>query len=152
MPPPDRIVVPLGTGGTAAGIALGLAIAGLDTPVVGVRVVPRIVANRARVQRLAARTTHLIERLTNDRLPGAAPLIVVHDYFGGAYGRSLPAGDAAAAGARQMGLVVDTTYSAKALAAAIGIAERERGTTLFWLSFDGRWLSGADIVARDSGS
>jgi len=35
---------------------------------------------------------------------------------------------------------VDATYGAKALAAAVALAKQHRGTTLFWLSFDGRWL------------
>jgi len=39
--PPDTIVVPLGTGGTAAGIALGVAWLGWSTEVVAVRVAPR---------------------------------------------------------------------------------------------------------------
>src|SRR5205823_3868805 len=55
LPPPDRIVVPLGTGGTVAGLALGLAIAGLEREIIGVRVVPRVVANRFRVRRLMGR-------------------------------------------------------------------------------------------------
>ncbi|MBN1770800.1 MAG: pyridoxal-phosphate dependent enzyme [Deltaproteobacteria bacterium] len=40
-PRPGAVVVALGSGGTAAGLALGLALAGLDVPIVGVRVVPR---------------------------------------------------------------------------------------------------------------
>ncbi len=52
-PAPDTLVVPLGSGGTAAGLLVGLALAGLPTRVIGVRVVPRVVANRRRVMRLA---------------------------------------------------------------------------------------------------
>src|SRR2546423_8624744 len=52
-PPPDAIVVPLGTGGTAAGIALGVAWLGWSTEVVAVRVASRLVANRWRMLRLA---------------------------------------------------------------------------------------------------
>jgi D-cysteine desulfhydrase len=56
LPRPDLLVVPLGSGGTVAGLLVGLALAGLPTRVVGVRVVPRIVANRGRVLGLATRT------------------------------------------------------------------------------------------------
>jgi hypothetical protein len=38
------------------------------------------------------------------------------------------------------GIVVDPTYGAKALAAAMRLAETRGGTTLFWHSFDGRWM------------
>src|SRR5688500_17111855 len=64
MPRPGRIVVPLGTGGTAAGLALGLAIAGLRIPVVGARIGPRIGANRTRVLGLARATARLIARVS----------------------------------------------------------------------------------------
>jgi len=143
MPRPDRIVLPLGTGGTAAGLALGLAIAGLRATVVAVRVVPRVVANRRRVRRLVERTARLIERASRARLtrPDENALQIVHDYYGGAYGRETIAGaEIARRCAQQTGIPIDPTYGAKALAAATTIAAREGGTTLFWLSFDGRWL------------
>src|SRR5688572_3146173 len=60
--PPDAIVVPLGTGGTAAGIALGLAWLGWSTRVVAVRVAPRLVANRWRTLRLARKSASLIRQ------------------------------------------------------------------------------------------
>ena len=141
LPPPARIVVPLGSGGTAAGLLLGLRIAGLDTEVVGVRVVPRIVANGRRVLGLAAGTARLIQRLTDQEvpLPVASALRVDHDQFGGAYGRATAAGEAALERcARATGLDVDPTYTAKALAAALAVASAGSGTTLFWLTFDGR--------------
>ena len=37
---------------------------------------------------------------------------------------------------------LDATYSAKACAAALALAAAEPGPTLFWLTFDGRWLGG----------
>ena len=51
--PPDAIVTPLGSGGTAAGLALAVRELGWPTRVVGVRVAPVIVANGWRVARLA---------------------------------------------------------------------------------------------------
>jgi D-cysteine desulfhydrase len=149
LPVPRRIVVPLGTGGTSAGIALGAAIGGLETQVVAVRVVPRIVANRWHVLRLATRTRRLIERLTGERLAAPVPIRIVHEFYGGAYGRPTPTGENARHRALAAGVAVDSTYAAKALAAAIAIAEREGGATLFWLSFDGRWLPANDRVAID---
>jgi hypothetical protein len=64
---------------------------------------------------------------------------IVHDVYGGAYGRPLAAGDRAAAILLPRGLALDATYSAKACAAAIALAA-EPGRTLFWLTFDGREL------------
>ena len=141
VPPPRRIVVPLGSGGTAAGLALGAHIAGLDTEIVGVRVVPRVVANVRRVRRLASRTARLISRVAGEKVtpPDAGRIRVVHDFYGGAYGReSAVAAAAQDRCARTVGLVVDATYSAKALAAALAVAGPGHGATLFWLTFDGR--------------
>jgi D-cysteine desulfhydrase len=142
---PERLVVPLGTGGTAAGLALGLRIAGLGTQVIAVRVVPRIVGRVGRVIRLADATAALIERIVGGgaRLPRVGDrrgaVRVEHAYYAGAYGRPLErdwrrAEDDAL---RSAGVRVDDTYSRKALAAAL--AQRDH-LTLFWLTFDGRLL------------
>lgn len=141
LPPVDRIVVPLGSGGTVAGLALGLAIAGIEATVVGARVAPRIVANRTRVGALARRTARLIESVTGSAMPRPVNVEVVHESYGGAYGRPTRAGLAAAAAMQKAtGVRLDATYSAKALAAALGAPTRER--VLFWLTFDARWLGG----------
>ena len=143
LPEPRQVIVPLGTGGTAAGLALGFAIAGLPITVVGARIGPRIGANRTRVMRLARATATLMRRASGERVPELAPasVRVVHDVYGGGYGRVLPAGDAAA---RQLegwrGIALDATYSAKAFAAAIALHRSNEAPTLFWLTFDGRAL------------
>jgi D-cysteine desulfhydrase len=154
LPHPDRVVVPLGTGGTAAGLALGFAIAGFRTEVIATRVVPRVVANVAHVKRLVARTAAFIQRLTRTDLarPEARAVRIVHDFYGGAYGRATNAGnDVARRCLEQTGILVDPTYGAKALASAVTIAARDGGTTLFWHSFDGRWLREETSPAATSG-
>ena len=143
-PRPARIVVPLGTGGTAAGLALGLAIAGVRTTLMMIRVVPGIVANRVRVRSLMRRTAALIESRTGERLvlPALRSLEVHDAWYGGAYGRATDAGSRAAAElTRAHGVSADATYSAKAFAAALAL--RGHGPTLFWHTFDGRWLAGS---------
>ncbi|HEX4469025.1 MAG TPA: pyridoxal-phosphate dependent enzyme [Gemmatimonadaceae bacterium] len=143
MPRPDRLVVPLGTGGTAAGLALGLAIAPLNLEVIGVRVVPRVIANQAHLRRLIAATARLLERLTDGRVPrpGKSRIRILHGFYGGAYGRVTNAGDEVARECLEhTGLAIDPTYGAKALAAAVALSREQGGTTLFWLSFDARWM------------
>ncbi len=139
LPPPERVVVPLGSGGTAAGLVLGFAIAGLDVVVDAVRVAPALVAHRRRVLSLAARSGGLIERLAGERVPrpGAHALRVIGSEYGGAYGRATAGAAAAARWLREAGgPPVDATYSAKALAAAL--AEGPAEGLVFWLTFDGR--------------
>ena len=115
----------------------------MASEIIGVRVVPRIVANEFRVRRLVASTSRLLERLTTERVleRKAVRVSISHHFFGGAYGRPIAAGNAAAQRFADLtGVIVDATYGAKALAAAVALAKQHRGTTLFWLSFDGRWL------------
>jgi len=143
MPSPVRVVVPLGSGGTAAGLALGFAIAGMDTTVLGVRVGPRIGANRWRVLRLVEQTRHLIGRYAGRMPPPVSGerVVVSHDLYAGAYARPHPTAEHAAVLVDTLrGWRLDATYSAKAFAVALDTAA-ERGTpTLFWMTFDARWM------------
>lgn len=142
LPQPKYVVVPLGTGGTMAGLALAFAIAQRDITVVGARVVPRVVGRRARVLRLARRTSSLIERATGETLPRVKPsaLEIVHDVYGGAYGRETAAARDASRRLRSRGrMELDATYSAKAFVLALELGARE--PTLFWLTFDSRILT-----------
>jgi D-cysteine desulfhydrase len=135
---PDRVHVPFGTGGTAAGLALGFRLAGLNIAVVAVRVVPRIVARRSRLRRLANAARALIERHSKERLPRVRneDLIVEHRFYGGGYGHPIVApGDDAHL--RRVGIHLDDTYSRKAFASAIA---QPGDRALFWLTFDGRLL------------
>lgn len=152
-PAPDVIVVPLGSGGTVAGLLVGLAIAGLSARIVGVRVVPRVVANRRRIARLAARTHALLRELAGEEIPplNLSRLSIDEEAFGGAYARETPAArDAADALLRSGGPALDATYSAKAFAAALDLARRvPRQKVFFWLTFDGRWIGETPAASRD---
>ncbi len=138
VPLPARIVLPLGSGGTAAGLLTGIAVAGLPTEIVVVRVVPEIVGNRRRVLSLARRTHRLLRRLTGSALAAPNPhrLRIIHSEYGGGYGRATTGGRTAVERYRDWshGRLLDLTYSAKALAAALTPADA--GETLFWLTYD----------------
>jgi 1-aminocyclopropane-1-carboxylate deaminase/D-cysteine desulfhydrase-like pyridoxal-dependent ACC family enzyme len=142
---PHTIVVPLGTGGTAAGLLLGFALAEIPVRVIGVRVVPRIVANERRVLRLARRSAALFARLAGVPTPAIddARFVIEDEHYGGAYARETSASRESARLVRETGgPVLEGTYSAKALAAAISHAHGAAdGQVLFWLTFDGRWLA-----------
>jgi D-cysteine desulfhydrase len=139
MPEPDVIVVPLGSGGTLAGLVLGARLAGLRARVVGVRVVDRPLANATAVALLANATASLLRRagatLPRGRvLPGEVE--VVHGFFGGAYGRATPAAKDAVARMRRLeSIPLETTYTGKALAGLLDLVRRERlhrRVVLFW--------------------
>jgi D-cysteine desulfhydrase len=142
LPVPDEIFVPLGTGGTAAGLALGLAIAGMPSKVVAVRVGPRIGIERGRLTWLAWRAANYLTWRGVRALDAWRTIRVAvhHAAFGGAYGRPHPEAERVSGElARRIGATLDSTYSAKACFAAL-VDRRPRGRTLFWLTFDGRWM------------
>lgn len=147
LPPPARVVLPLGSGGTAAGLLLGFAIAGLPAEIVAVQVVPRVMARASRVRRLATATRRLITRHTGDALDGIrfGRVRVERHFYGGAYGRALPEWVELGHRFRDAhgGAMLDATYSAKACTAAIGQRD-PRGPTLFWNTFDSRLLVGGE--------
>jgi D-cysteine desulfhydrase len=153
---PDSLVVPLGSGGTVAGLLVGLAVAELPTRVIGARVVPGIVANRRRVLRLARRTHALLSELAGVPLPplDASRLELDDTAYGGAYGRATREGRDAAARLRDAGgPLLDPTYSAKAFSVALSQALRSPDERiLFWLTFDGRWLDAGDSAPAASRS
>jgi D-cysteine desulfhydrase len=158
LPVPTHVVLPLGTGGTAAGLALGLGVAGVRTTVVAARVAPRIVANSYRVQSLIRQTRRLLRRRgRGDGALPAVPVVVDHSAYAGEYGRPSAAGAVAAEqlaqAARASGappLLLDATYAAKAGAVALALAaSRESGSdrrVLLWVTFDGRAFAGSGPI------
>src|SRR6266540_3237097 len=109
--PPDTIVVPLGTGGTAAGIALGVAWLGWSTEVVAVRVAPRIVANRWRTVRLARKTVGRIRQAGIEfAVPRSAIRVRVVNAMGRGYGHPTQEGERATVLAAEHGPQLDATY------------------------------------------
>jgi len=131
--PPDAIVLPLGTGGTAAGLALAVSALGWPTRVVGVRVAPRLVANGWRTMRLARAARHLLA----DRgvpLPAPRSLDIVEG-LGKGYGHPTLEGERAARLASQHGLTLDPTYGAKAFGFLSQRAPCNGQRVVFWHTF-----------------
>jgi len=137
LPRPARVVVPLGTGGTVAGLALGFRLAGLETKVIGARVVPRVIGRISRVRRLMRSTVQLMERIEHFRFvfKGEIDVEIADGVYAGAYGRPL----SGAPGKTPTGILLDPTYSAKAFVTAMDSARK--ANTLFWLTFDSRWMN-----------
>src|SRR5262249_62215685 len=77
LPEPDRVYVALGSGGTAAGLSVGLGLAGVRTTVAAVAVVERIFAPRARIASLQRQVLAVLERAG---VPAREPVPVVIDH------------------------------------------------------------------------
>jgi len=131
--PPDEIVLALGTGGTAAGVALAVATLGWPTRVVGVRVAPALVANRWRTLWLAQAARRLLARHGVTLSAPRVPEIV--DALGRGYGWPTADGEAARELAAEHGVALDPTYGAKAFAVLLRRAAGTVQRAVFWHTF-----------------
>ena len=120
LPEPATVVTAVGSGGTAAGLALGLRLAGLRSRVFGVVVNDSFRLDAEVVAALARRTAELLTQR------GAGPLGVEivptditmrNDWLGTTYGDPTPASVQAVAEAASAGMELEPVYTGKALAA-----------------------------------
>ncbi|MGW2087054.1 1-aminocyclopropane-1-carboxylate deaminase/D-cysteine desulfhydrase [Streptomyces sp. NPDC001880] len=119
LPEPRHIVTAVGSGGTAAGLALGCALAGLRSRVLGVVVNDTLPLAASDLTRLAGRAaTVLRKRGAACDLPPLR-LASTRAYLGHGYGHPTPEAAAAAEAAAAVGLRLDPVYTAKAFAAAL---------------------------------
>ncbi len=130
-PRPEVVVVAAGSCGTAAGLKLGFALAGLAVRLVAVRVVPGIVANAWRIRRLAAGGLALLNEAGGCGTKAQVRLVVVGREAGRGYARPTRASSAAVRVAAAAGLRLDTTYTGKAFAHLAAGPLRGR-SVLFW--------------------
>lgn len=142
LPRPTTIVVALGSGGTAAGILVGLAKSGLigrgaePLELVAVQVVdPPLASATATLALSVGLARRLSMRLDRALLTAMnRALRVDKTFLGDGYGHPIPAGAEAIAAAREDGLALDATYTAKAFAAALALARRAPpgARVLYW--------------------
>ena len=142
LPEPSHVVVAIGTSGSAAGLALGLRLAGLGTRVVGVPVTPDLRADPESVARLAGRAAKLLRSrgaALEAEPPPPGAITILGGWIGAGYGHPTPEGEAAAAAAAPDGLALDPVYTAKAVAAlrAESAAGRLGGGPVLYVHTDG---------------
>ena len=149
LPLPKAIFLPAGSGGTMAGITLGLRLAGLPIRVIGVQVAPRVAANSYTVRRLAVNALKGLQRLDKNVPPLAlspADFPVDHAHYGAGYGHATEAGRRALdLLAETEGIHLDQTYTGKAFGALLHYLDRESasGPVLFWNTYNSVDLSPA---------
>ena len=124
LPEPDVVVVAMGSGGTAAGLAVGFEQAGLKTRVLAVAVAPPTPVLRHLSRRLAQKTAEGAGLPVAGGLRAAKRIEVDGSWIGRGYGHATDEGRSAMEVAARDGLVLDATYTAKAFACALACVER----------------------------
>lgn len=130
-PVPSTIHVAAGTLGTAAGLALGLAIAGVETTIAATRITSRVITNDRTLGHLVRGAAAILQQ-SGEEIPVERALGMVeirHGQIGRGYGRATPEAVAAADAFAAAGLRLDDTYTAKA--AAELLATEDDGAQLF---------------------
>ncbi len=155
MPLPRHIISPLGSSGTAAGLSLGVMLAGMETTVWSVRVTvdragPFPVASAETVKNLMKETLISLRRSAEEvpRLD-IPPQRVIEGYIGDGYGCDTPECRAAVdfIKARE-GIVLDPTYTGKTFAAVMDFIKNpayKNDTILYWHTYNSADLTGEAV-------
>ncbi len=148
---PERLYVANGTMATAAGLALGLALAGLATEVQAIQVTEDFMSSPLAMRRLVEKTAFVMRRfdatIPHD-LAGRANYVFRVGYLGDGYAKSNENTDAAVELAKeQLGLQLESTYTGKAFAALLDDLAETGGNSLFWNTYNSRTLPdpGTDV-------
>lgn len=146
VPCPTRIYVGTGTMGTAAGIALGLALAGKSVEVHAVRVSETWLTNERALSKLCAKTATMMRQI-DDRTPAdlssRTNIVLRHEFFGPGYARGTEqTAEAISFAAEKLDLQLETTYTGKAMAALCADLYElpEEASVLYWQTYHARPL------------
>ncbi len=154
LPCPERLYVAFGSMGTAAGLALGFALARLPLEIHAVRVTDPSVANEKRLRHLLLKTVRLMHQFDPGVPPDLAERTNVRirdEFFASGYGRSNPATERAIRIARDdLGLQLEATYTGKAMAALLhDIESGAASQPVFWNTYNSLPVSVPDDVTPD---
>ena len=139
---PDRIYLACGTTGSAAGLALGLSAAGLDTTIHAIQVADNPFASEAKMHKLIAKTESILRSYDPGFIAdGWQERVVWRDGFlAGGYARVDDATTSAVDVAKnQLDLELETTYTGKACAALLhDLQTGQEGASrfLFWNTYN----------------
>jgi len=118
LPAPSHVVTTVGSGGTAAGLALGLALAGIEATVVGIVVNDSLRLDTPALTRLAERTAKLLAGRGAAVGVPRLRLRSLDSWMGPGYGHPTPESTRAIAdAAASEALELDPVYTSKTMAA-----------------------------------
>ncbi|WP_420588501.1 1-aminocyclopropane-1-carboxylate deaminase/D-cysteine desulfhydrase [Bacterioplanoides sp.] len=143
LPEPDKIICPVGSSGTLAGLTLGCQLLGLKTEVTGIRVAPSHlgpipICTAETAQKLMQQTYRFLRKADN-HIPTLTlnKVNLSDDYYGDGYGVASDAGDVAKTAFKASGIELESTYTAKAAAAALECCRANpQQNILYWHTFN----------------
>jgi len=138
---PDRIYIATGTMGSAAGLAIGLALAGLHCQVEAVRVSMTSICNETLLSAFVRKTLAMMNHLDASVSPDLAKKVNIrlrNSFIAGGYAHTDKETDQALRFARQqLGLDLESTYTGKAMAAILHDFEQGADEqVLFWNTYN----------------
>lgn len=146
---PDVIYVPMGTGGTLAGLLTGFLLTDIRPRIEAIRVVERSFRDETHVKALC---DELCEKLGIELRVQMDDIIIRDEFFGEGYGIPTPAGQQAVEDFHTFeGVIMENTYTGKTVAALLhdlraGVLDGQ--TVLYWNTLNSRDFS-AEIVDVD---
>jgi D-cysteine desulfhydrase len=151
LPQPKRIYLPFATGGSVAGLLIGLALSGSATRVVAVQAVESVIANHRRLEGLVRRTLVLLKMdAAFNHCLGRLELIDGR-YLGRGYHDVPRATAAAVSAASELGLHLEPAFSGKAMAALLdALPQHGHGELLFWNTHDQQHALGESKIEPGS--
>ena len=146
---PDVIYLPMGTGGTLAGLLVGLKLAGLKTRVESIRVIDSSFRNETHVLKLC---TEVCAMLDIDLKIDKNDIVIRDEFYGEDYGIPTPAGREAIETFQTLENVpLENTYTGKTAAALLydlRSGKLDDQTVLYWNTLNARDFS-SEIKAID---
>lgn len=135
LPEPDEVVVAVGSGGSAAGLLLGMRLAGINSRVRGVLVNDATKITENKVVGMARRSLKLLERHgARFETPDLSGFILDRSQLGDGYGHFTEAATAAIQSFKAAGVALDPVYTGKAGAALLADPPSSE-TLLFWNTY-----------------
>lgn len=141
---PDVIYLPMGTGGTHAGLLVGLKLAGLETRIEAIRVTHPQFKRERHILQLC---TEICEKIGIEPVVEETDIIIRDEFFGDNYGIPTPEGEQAVElfGAME-DVYLENTYTGKTAAALLHDLRTGRlkgQTVLYWNTLNSRDVDAA---------
>ncbi len=139
---PDVIYLPMGTGGTLAGLLVGLKLAGLKTRIEAIRVIDPAFRNESHIKKLC---DELCTKLGSDPVVDDSDIAIRNEFFGEDYGIPTPEGrKAIELFQTKENVQLENTYTGKTAAALLHdlhSGKLDDQTVLYWNTLNSRDFS-----------